>query len=448
MRWNGMRRKLSHVPPSLVAAVLLLLPMAIAALNLWMIVRARGRATRSIASVSALEHGRALARHLARQPVLEDGDISRADWGQFARLVESVRMLERGFVYATVRERDVVLFHAHGAPAADAAADAEAPGVRIRRENLRVGGEIVPVVTFTEVVRSGSGSEREVEVALRRDAMDQGPAAMAEAITSVMRVSLWIFAGTFAVSLALMILLIRRERRREARRRQEEHLAFAGAMAGGILHDFRNPLSAMNLDVQLLQKMLERRGECDLERAAGLARRIHQAMGRVDALFREFLVLARPGERVRETVDLAACVRDCLDLVRERMERAGLRIAMELGAGPLMVEGRAGELKRAVLNVLHNAEHYSPKGGSVTICAGIEDGWVRLEILDEGPGIPRGDRTRVFDFFFSRRAGGTGLGLALARSAVERCGGTIGAEAGPGGGARIVIRIPQAGAGM
>ena len=443
-----MGRKIAHFPPSLVAAILLLLPMAIAALNLWMIVRARERATRSSEAISALEYGRNLARHLARQPILADGDMSGSDWGQFERLVDSVRMLERGFVYATVRERDVVLFHAHDAAATNEARAAGTTGVRIGRKRLRIGNDIVPVVTFTEAFRARNGEEREVELALRRDAIERAPAAIADAMTSVMRVSLGILAATFAVSLALVILLFRRERRWEARRRREEHLAFAGAMAGGILHDFRNPLSAMNLDVQLLKKTLERREECDFERAGELMLRIQRAMGRVDSLFREFLLLARPGERMRETVSLAACVRDCLDLVRDRMEGAGLRLVVELGADPLVVKGQAGELKRAVLNVLHNAEQYSPKGGRVSIRAGIENESVRLDIMDEGPGIPRGDREQVFDFFFSRRAGGTGLGLALARSAVERCAGTIRAEAAPGGGARIVILIPHAGAGL
>ena len=71
-----MGRKIAHFPPSLVAAILLLLPMAIAALNLWMIVRARERATRSSEAISALEYGRNLALHLARQPILADGDMS------------------------------------------------------------------------------------------------------------------------------------------------------------------------------------------------------------------------------------------------------------------------------------------------------------------------------------------------------------------------------------
>lgn len=97
------------------------------------------------------------------------------------------------------------------------------------------------------------------------------------------------------------------------------------------------------------------------------------------------------------------------------------------------------------MNVLNNAEHFSPAQSTVTVQTGAENGRAIVAVSDEGPGIAHAERGRIFDIFFSSRPGGTGLGLALAKAAIENCGGAISVETPPAGkGSRLVMRVPLA----
>jgi signal transduction histidine kinase len=101
-------------------------------------------------------------------------------------------------------------------------------------------------------------------------------------------------------------------------------------------------------------------------------------------------------------------------------------------------------LKRALINILTNAEQASPPGGTIHARTRREAAWGVVEIEDEGPGIPKAHHKRVFEMFFSTRPGGTGLGLPLARAAVESSGGTLAVSTGARGGACLSIRLPLA----
>ncbi|MFO7895226.1 MAG: ATP-binding protein, partial [Longimicrobiales bacterium] len=99
-------------------------------------------------------------------------------------------------------------------------------------------------------------------------------------------------------------------------------------------------------------------------------------------------------------------------------------------------------------NLMGNALKFTPRGGTVTLTAGPgDDGWVRIAVADTGPGIPAGDRERIFDRFRQLDGGdrrGVGLGLTIARAIVEAHGGAIGVESEPGRGATFWFTLPAA----
>ena len=101
-------------------------------------------------------------------------------------------------------------------------------------------------------------------------------------------------------------------------------------------------------------------------------------------------------------------------------------------------------LRRALLNVLVNALQFAPKGSEVEIALGAAHGRITIEVRDRGPGIPAEQRERIFEMFVTTRPEGTGLGLFLARTAIQRCGGTIEALPRPGGGTIIRITLQPA----
>jgi signal transduction histidine kinase len=258
------------------------------------------------------------------------------------------------------------------------------------------------------------------------------------------RVSLVTVIVSFAISAVLVVWMMRRESRREAQRRDEEHLAFAGVLANGIVHDFRNPMSSMRLDVQMLNKEVARGESCRSGRVAELAGRVQNTIDRLDKVFKEFLYVSKPPSDERESLDLAACIGECVAMLEPRLAQAGVRVAVELPEAGLRVLAYQASLQRALMNVITNAEQFSQAGDTVVVRASRTGRNATIDVTDSGPGVRGTDRHRVFDMFVSSRAGGTGLGLFLARTAIERCGGSIQIVDTHGKGACFRIALPLA----
>jgi two-component system phosphate regulon sensor histidine kinase PhoR len=107
-----------------------------------------------------------------------------------------------------------------------------------------------------------------------------------------------------------------------------------------------------------------------------------------------------------------------------------------------------GRIEQVVINLVHNAVKFTPKGGEIVVSAGLTDGMLRVSIRDTGVGITAEELPRVFERFYkadaARRSAGSGLGLAIAKHIVQAHGGTILAESMPGHGATFSFTIPLA----
>lgn len=131
-------------------------------------------------------------------------------------------------------------------------------------------------------------------------------------------------------------------------------------------------------------------------------------------------------------------------MLAPRFETSGVTAAVRRPAEPAVVRVSAAAVKRALLNVLLNATQHAGAGGRVEVDVVREGARARLEVRDTGPGIPKADRERIFEMFYTTRPQGTGLGLFLARTAVEQNGGTLAAVEPEGPGARFRLEFPLA----
>ena len=235
---------------------------------------------------------------------------------------------------------------------------------------------------------------------------------------------------------------MRREHRRELQRREEEHLAFAGVLANSIVHDFRNPMSSMQLDVQMLNKEVAEGGRGRPERIGSLATRVSGTLARMDKVFEEFFYLSRPQSEEVEATQLGECLDACVSLLAPRFDRRHVTLSIERMQGEVKVLAFPSSLRRALTNVITNAEQFSEQGGEVTVRLSREGGEGVLDVMDRGPGVPLAQRRKIFEMFETARPGGTGLGLFLAKAAVDRCGGSIEVFERPEGGAWFQIRLP------
>ena len=221
-----------------------------------------------------------------------------------------------------------------------------------------------------------------------------------------------------------------------------ERLAAIGKMAAHVTHEIRNPLSAMGLNVEMLEDELSQSGE--RAEVKSLLAAIKREVQRLEHLSEEYLRVARLPEPRMEADDVAAAVREIVEFARPEVELAGCTVKLDVGADLPPALFDEAQLRQALLNLLRNAREAMPSGGAIEVRVAAEGMSVVVDVDDRGGGISDAIRARVFDPFFSTKGEGTGLGLAITRHIVEAHGGHVTCEAREGGGTRFRIALPIA----
>jgi signal transduction histidine kinase len=218
-------------------------------------------------------------------------------------------------------------------------------------------------------------------------------------------------------------------------------MAVLGQFAAQLSHEIRNPLTSIKLNLQKLERST-REGRLPETALRPLEISLRE-VARLDGVVRGVLDLARVGGRPTVELSLRDLIEEALDVVAGQSEAQAVRIERTFPAAPLLVRADAAQLKGALLNLMLNALEVMPNGGSLSVRATLQDGRVRLAIADSGPGIPPAARAEIFRPFFTTKSSGTGLGLPLARRAIEDQGGSLALAAETeSGGAQFVIELP------
>lgn len=291
---------------------------------------------------------------------------------------------------------------------------------------------------------TGSRSEGEVRLGIAQEELDQELRRRSRSLWLKIAVAGVLALGVLVVGLFYVLHLIRKNRNLERARQSAERASYLGLLASGLAHEIRNPLNAMNMNLQMLEEELHARPEPIEEEHAELLESTKSEIKRLERLVNDFLTFARPAPPRFETTDLNVVARDVIRLLEADFRQH--RVELEADLEPLLphVETDETQLKQALINLLVNARQVLEGGGRVTVRtrAGSR-GEVVIEVRDNGPGIPEGVREQIFEVFYSRRGGGTGLGLPIAKQIVERHRGTIEVESVVGQGTTFRIRIPR-----
>jgi C4-dicarboxylate-specific signal transduction histidine kinase len=220
-----------------------------------------------------------------------------------------------------------------------------------------------------------------------------------------------------------------------------ERLAAVGELAGGVAHEINNPLMIILGQVHLLLQSQD-----SAEILNGL-RIVDGATKRAAEIIRDLMLFAEHFPLRPTRCRVADQIQHVLDLQRSRLEVQHVRVQLETDESP-EIWADAGQLQEALFHLIQNAEQAMSAahgGGRLVIRVGPSDTGVRIEVADDGPGIPPGDLPRIFNPFFTTKAPGEGrgLGLSVAHSIVTEHEGRLWAENRPEGGAMFVIELPS-----
>jgi two-component system, NtrC family, sensor kinase len=223
-----------------------------------------------------------------------------------------------------------------------------------------------------------------------------------------------------------------------------ERLAAIGKMAAHVTHEIRNPLSAMGLNVEMLEEELAHEAGTRRTEIMSLLAAIQREVQRLEHLSEEYLRVARLPEPRMEAEDVAAAIREIVEFARREIEMAGCSVDLVVAdrLPPALFD--EAQLRQALLNLLRNAREAMPAGGRIDVAVAAEGMSVVVVVDDRGGGVPEEIRGRVFDPFFSTKGEGTGLGLAITRHIVEAHGGSVTCARREGGGTRFRIALPIA----
>lgn len=227
---------------------------------------------------------------------------------------------------------------------------------------------------------------------------------------------------------------------------RQEKLVSLGALAAGVAHEIRNPLTAIKARLFTQRKLLPENSE-PLEDN----RFIGDEISRLDDIIKDFLHFARPTEPRLEMVKATAPFRELAELFRPELEKNSIELKCEFLADP-QINADAQQLKQVLINLIKNATESIGQGGTITLRTRTKPGRLGgrpghiavLEVEDTGQGIRPEIQKRLFDPFFTTKETGTGLGLSIAARILEKHGGALEYQTQAGRGTVFSVILPIA----
>jgi signal transduction histidine kinase len=227
----------------------------------------------------------------------------------------------------------------------------------------------------------------------------------------------------------------------ERRLVQADKLSSVGLLAAGVAHEVNTPLAVISTYAQMLAKQVS--GD---EQKSRLLEKIAKQTFRASEIVNSLLNFSRTSPTTFDDVDVNRVIQESLGLIEHQMEKAGVRVQLDLEEEAPSIKGNSGKLQQVFLNLFLNARDAMGAGGTLTISTRRQAERVSIDVADTGHGIDAENLHRIFDPFFTTKAirKGTGLGLSVCYGIVREHGGVIEVDSQPGEGTRFHLEFPLA----
>jgi signal transduction histidine kinase len=245
-----------------------------------------------------------------------------------------------------------------------------------------------------------------------------------------------------AVGFAVILRDITENRKSTEETIHSERLSALTLLAAGVAHEIGNPLNSLHIHLQLLERKLRKIPESsrhELQNALEVAKGEIQ---RLDTIVQQFLGAIRPAHLELSLENINVLVRESVSFLAPEIEDRDITVREDLRADLPLAEVDRTQIKQAFFNVIKNAFQAMRSGGVLKIETTLHDNFIRITFSDTGGGISPADMSKIFEPYFTTKAGGSGLGLLIVRRIVREHGGEIDLVSHDGEGLELNIRLP------
>src|SRR5436190_4680786 len=248
--------------------------------------------------------------------------------------------------------------------------------------------------------------------------------------------------GAFLIAAVVVYLAYRRIQRLQTRAKRAERLAELGTLTGGLAHEIKNPLSTIQLNLQLLQEDIIPENPA-YSRVINRLKTSERETGRLREILDDFLRYAGKIELQRTPIELNRTCEDLVDFFLPQAQLSRVQLRLKRPSGDVHVNADERLLKQAVLNLILNGMQAMPGGGELILAVSDGDDEAKIEVIDTGSGIDPEVISRIFDAYYSTKKSGTGLGLAMTRRIAEEHGGRVSVASEVGKGSDFALHLPK-----
>lgn len=239
---------------------------------------------------------------------------------------------------------------------------------------------------------------------------------------------------------------LRKLREMEERTQAAERLLSIGKLGAGLAHEIRNPLNAIGMAIQRLHREFLPREEDEAKEYGRFIRVIREEITRLNQIVDQFVLFSKPHKLSLVSASLADILDSISILFAEEAKAQSVVMHKEIDLRLPVALIDKGKITQALINIVTNGLHAMDGGGKLTIKAEMDrKDWVKVTVSDTGQGIPEDRIEKVFDYSYTTREKGLGLGLPLAHKIIEEHGGRISMESQVGKGTTVYILLPIGG---